>query len=172
MKKSDVKNQAIFMCGISGSGKTNFAHKLEKNGYLRLSTDALIWEKAGDKLISLSPDEQKALFTECREIVKDKFIKLLSSDKKVVVDATHCKRSVRDEIRKICDGLKVRPIFVYCYADKEELWNRLSKRKGTGPDDLIVTREELENYWLGFEHPQEDEKDFIFLNDSPEFLNK
>ena len=163
MKNFEVQSQAIIMCGISGSGKTHYAHQLEEEGYTRLSLDALIWEKAGAELFCMPKEDQKRLFAECRLEFRSQFIELLESDKKIVVDATHCKRSVRDEIRKICKERNIRPLFIYCYADKEELWNRLSKRKGTGPNDLIVTREELSEYWKGFERPQVDETDFIVL---------
>lgn len=163
MKKFDVESQAVIMCGISGSGKTYYARQLEKEGFSRLSTDVLIWEKFGDKLSSLSKEEQKRLFSECREQVSKQLVFHLKSGRKVVVDATHCKRSVRDDIRNICSQFGVTPVFVYLNADKEVLWDRLSKRKGAGPDDLIVTREELSDYWLGFERPQDDESDFIIL---------
>ena len=150
------------MCGISGAGKTKFALGLVEEGYIRLSTDVLIWEKAGDKLSSLSKEELKRLFAECREDVFTRLDNLIASGSKVVIDATNCKRKVRDKIREMCAEKEVCPAFVYCYAHKEKLMHRLSQRKGTGPDDLIVTEEEFQNYWLGFEVPQEDESDIIF----------
>lgn len=150
------------MCGISGSGKTDYAKKLEDQGYLRLSTDALIWNKTGSQLSLLSKEKQKRLFRESREEVRKQLILHLESGEKLVVDATHCKRKVRDDIRDICSGFGIKPVFIYCYADKDELWRRLSERKGTGPDDLKVTEEEFNDYWLGFERPEEDETDFIF----------
>ena len=163
MKKSDIKGQAIIMCGISGSGKTFHARNLENEGYIRLSVDALIWEKVGSQLFLLTKEEQKTLFSECRVLIYTKLLQLLREGKKVVVDATHCKRSVRDNIRKLCAEIAVKPTFLYCDASKEELWQRLSQRTGEGPDDLIVTIEELNDYWIGFERPAEEETDFIFL---------
>lgn len=163
MKKFDVQSQAVIMCGISGSGKTHYARQLEEEGYIRLSSDALIWEKVGRDLFSLSKERQKQLFAECKIQLRDQLVNLLKEGKKVVVDATHCKRAVRDEIRNICSATAIEPLFIYCYADKEELWSRLSKRRGSGPDDLPVTSEELSDYWIGFERPQEDESDFINL---------
>ena len=160
-----MEPQAIIMCGISGSGKTYYARKFEKSGYIRLSTDALIWDKTGSDLNSLAKEEQRKLFAQCNQEVRKRLVDLLKSGKKVVVDATHCKRSVRDEIRKLCKEEGVNPLFLYCNADKNELWRRLSRRKGTGPDDLIVTQEDFFKYWQGFEHPQEDESDVEFFTD-------
>lgn len=164
MNKFDIDSEVVIMCGISGSGKSRFARLLENEGYKRLSTDVLIWDKTGAGLFSLPINEQKKIFAECRLKINNLLIDCLKSGKKVVVDATHCKRSARDEIRNICEKFQLSPKFVYCYAEKEELWNRLSKRKGTGPDDLIVTYESLTEYWEDFERPQEDETDFIFLD--------
>ena len=162
MKKFDIRNQVVIMCGISGAGKTHFALDLVKDGFIRLSTDVLIWEKVGDKLSSLSIEERKKLFAECREEVFTQLNNLIETGSKVVIDATNCKRIVRDKIRELCVNKGVSPIFVYCFADKEELKHRLSQRKGTGPDDLVVTEEEFQNYWLGFERPLEDESDIIY----------
>lgn len=162
MKKFNNQNQVVIMCGISGAGKTKYALQLVEEGFSRLSTDVLIWEQVGDKLFELSKEEQKKLFVECREKVSNQLSSFLKAGTKVVVDATHCKRSVRDEIRKICTEMGVKPVFVYCFAEKEVLLQRLSQRQGKGPDDLIVTEEELNNYWIGFERPEEDESDIVF----------
>ena len=163
MKKFDIQSQVVIMCGISGSGKTHHARTLTEKGYIHLSVDALIWDKVGADLFTMPKEEQRNLFAEYRREVCNQLVSFLISGKKVVVDSTHCRRSGRDEIRDICTKMGVKPVFVYCHADKDELWERLSKRKGTGPDDLIVTKEELSEYWQGFERPQDDESDFIFL---------
>ena len=163
MRKFDPQSQAVIMCGISGSGKTHYARQLEDTGYIRLSSDAIIWDKVGPGLFNMTNEQQKELFAESKEEILNRLTSLLKSGKKVVVDATNCRRIMRDTIRKICAEANVNPQFVYCHADKEELWHRLSQRKGMGPDDLLVSREQLSEYWNGFETPQEDEKDFIFL---------
>ena len=164
MKKSDGLSRAVIMCGISGSGKTFNALRLLSEGYVRLSADALVWQRAGSSLFSLPKEDQQRLFEESREEVKRQLVELLRSGRKVVVDATHCRRSVRDDIRKVCAEAGVKPLFAFCSADKEELWRRLSQREGKGPDDLIVTREALEKYWQGFERPLPDETDFILMD--------
>ena len=161
MKKSDNLGSAVIMCGISGSGKTYHALLLTKVGYERLSVDKLVWEKVGSDLSELPQQEKKSLFDECRQEVMTKMADYLQAGRKVVVDATHCRRSVRDNIRKICSEINVKPTFLYCTADEEELWRRLSQRKGEGADDLIVSREELSQYYRGFERPASDETDFL-----------
>ena len=164
MKKFDPQSQVVIMCGISGSGKTHYARTLEKEGYIRLSSDALIWEKVGPGLYNLSKEEQRKLFAECRSELLNNFTRLLKSGEKVVLDSTNCKRAARDKLRNICAEIELKPIFIYCHTDKEELWKRLSQRKGEGPDELLVTQEQLSEYLSGFECPEDSENDFIFLN--------
>lgn len=164
MKSFDTDCHAVIMCGISGSGKTHYALKLEEKGYIRLSPDALIWGKIGSKLFNLTKEEQRKIFRDSRNQILQQLIDLLKSGKKVVVDATHCKRSIRNEIRNVCASVNFKPIFLYCQADFDELWKRLALRKGNGPDDLIVNLDDLKEYWFGFERPQKDESDFLFAD--------
>lgn len=164
MKKSDVSDRAVIMCGISGSGKTYHALRLVQQGYIRLSVDSHVWQKVGPGIGRLTRAEQNALYDECRARVREELALLLKAGRKVVVDATHCRRSVRDDIRRVCAEAGVKPVFVFCMADEDVLWDRLSRRKGTDSDDLIVTREELSRYWRGFERPQPDETDFRFID--------
>ena len=152
------------MCGISGSGKTHYARQLEKEGFIRLSTDNLIWERVGTKLYELTQEEQKELFKQCNQEIRNRLLTLLKSGHNVVMDSTNCKRVVRDEVRNICKTVNVKPVFIYCSAGKEELWRRLSLRKGNSAEDLLVTEEQFSEYWNGFERPQADETDFIFKN--------
>lgn len=164
MKKCDDRGRAVIMCGISGSGKTYHALRLEAEGYVRLSVDALVWDRVGKSLFELPGEKQKRLFDECKKEVRDKLVEHLKSGGKVVLDATNCRRSVRDDIRNLCEREGLKPLFVYCEADEEELWRRLSQRKGSGPDDLIVTRDELSRYYRGFERPHQDETDFTDID--------
>lgn len=162
MKQFDLPSQAVIMCGISGSGKTRIARMLEEKGYVRLSVDALIWEKVGQTLYKLPKEEKSLIFAESMSIVQKQLVNLLKSGQKVVVDATFCQRSARDQIRNLCAEIHIKPVFVYCEVNEEELWKRLSQRKGKGPDDLLVSRDELSRYCHGFEGPQENESDFIY----------
>lgn len=163
MKKFDIDCQAVIMCGVSGSGKTHRARILEQKGFIRVSADSILWEKVGDNLYSLPKKEQKELFKDCRLRILKQFTELLNSGYKTVLDATNCKRSVRDEIRRICHKAGASHVFLYCEADEEKLWNRLKLRKGEGPDDLLVSREELSEYIKGFEYPQDDETDVLVI---------
>lgn len=153
------------MCGISGSGKTFHALRLEAEGYIRVSVDKIIWQRYGNKLADLADDQKKKAFMEANQQAQCEAEALIAEGKKVVVDATHCKRSARDQMRKICERYNVSPLFLYLNAPKEVLASRLAERKGIGPDDLPVSPQQLEGYCKGFEVPTLDETDVITEND-------
>lgn len=46
-KRTSVASIVVMMCGVAGSGKTTFAKKLEKEGFVRLSIDEDIWATHG-----------------------------------------------------------------------------------------------------------------------------
>lgn len=61
MLHSDIAARVVLMCGVSGSGKTFFSRKLEKNGYVRLSVDELLWELYGPMSHSVPLEEQRVM---------------------------------------------------------------------------------------------------------------
>lgn len=164
MKLSEIPRRPVMiMCGISGSGKTYNALRLEAEGYIRVSVDNIIWRNFGSSLDSLSDSDKRKAFMEANEQARMETESLIARGKKVVVDATHCKRIARDEIRRLCGKYGISPRFIYLSGSKEILWSRLSQRKGEGPDDLPVTREQLDDYFIGFQRPQPDETDIVTL---------
>lgn len=133
----------LFMCGISGSGKTRYALGLESQGYRRLSLDA--YNTAGLGTAELDRDLEE----------------LIRRGVPVVVDSTMCKRARRDAVRELCRRCDARAEFVYLHAPLEVLRERLSHRRNSGPDDLIVSDAEVEFYYAHFEVPAADETDVL-----------
>lgn len=156
-------SKVVLMCGVSGSGKTYYSYKLEKKGYERLSPDELIWNRYGAGFTSLPFDQQKKFFIDAAHEILDMTVGLVKAGKKVVVDSTMCKRFKRDEMRKACRPLGVEPLIVYMEAPYPLLEQRLASRKGSGPNDLIVSKEQLKSFFSNFEVPQEDEN-FIVVS--------
>lgn len=153
--------RVVLMCGISGSGKTVFARSLEKLGFIRISTDELLWEKYGRDFFSLPLRLQQDAFIGMNAVIESLCMKLVDEGKNVVVDATMCKKSKRDQMRERCRRIGIQPVIVYMDAPFEVLRNRLSKRKGTGPDDLIVDEIQLRKFCSGFEFPGYDENPVV-----------
>ncbi len=133
----------LFMCGISGSGKTRYALGLEAQGYRRLSLDA--YNTAGLGTAELDRDLEE----------------LIRRGVPVVVDSTMCKRARRDAVRELCRRCDARAEFVYLHAPLEVLRERLRHRRNSGPDDLPVSDAEVEFYYAHFEVPAADETDVL-----------
>lgn len=140
---SETAAPVLFMCGISGSGKTRYALGLEAQGYRRLSLDA--HNTAGLGTAELDRDLEE----------------LIRRGVPVVVDSTMCKRVRRDAVRELCRRCDARAEFVYLHAPLEVLKERLSHRRNSGPDDLIVSEAEVEFYYAHFEVPAADETDVL-----------
>lgn len=163
MPRSDRRPKVVLMCGISGSGKTHHALRLESEGYVRVSVDAIVWRRYGPDFATLPSDELKRIFQEGMAEARIETVRLIEAGKNVVVDATMCKRAARDTMRRVCREYGVEPSVVCLRAPKELLWRRLSGRKGCNSDNLVVSREQLDLYCAGFEMPQPDEGDVTYM---------
>lgn len=152
-----IDSRAVIMCGISGSGKTYYAKSLAARGYERVSADELVWEKYGHQFASLPPERRTLAYIEANAAIEAHVERILSAGGRVVVDATMCKRSRRDHLVEVCRAQGVEPLIVYLNAPICVLASRLAGRKGSGPDDQIVTDDELRRFYGNFEAPQPDE---------------
>ena len=87
------------ICGISGSGKTFYAKKLERQGVVRLSIDEELWPD----FFILDPllcAEHKAMLKEQAEArIKSRAANLIAAGRDVSIDMPFCKRAQRDEFR-------------------------------------------------------------------------
>lgn len=156
-------HQVIVMCGVSGSGKTFLARRLVGKGFLRLSSDEIIWSRYGDRFPGIDPETRKAAFIWAADEIDSSLASLIRKGEKVVVDSTMCKTVRRSAIRAVCAECGVKPLFVYLKTPLATLVERLDRRKGDGPDDQIVSRQEVYAFHAGFQPPGEEETDVITL---------
>ena len=155
----------VVMCGISGSGKTEFSRRLTTLGHERLSADALLWSEYGDDFPSLPQPVRQKAFAHVGERLVSELDGLLRDGCRVVVDATMCKRSAREAVRKCCLAHGLDPLFVYLKASYPTLLQRLAARSGIGPDDQSVAPECLHRYCEGFQEPEPDENHITIVNE-------
>lgn len=113
MLHSDIAARVVLMCGVSGSGKTFFSRKLEKNGYVRLSVDELLWELYGPMSHSVPLEEQRVMIAGAMLELKKLLADHLEAGERVVVDATFCKRAKRDSFVEFCRSNGAEPLFIY-----------------------------------------------------------
>lgn len=162
MQHSDTEARVVVLCGVSGSGKTHYAHQLEERGYTRLSPDLIVWSAYGSALSAMPFEQQKPLFADAATELEHALERILDSGGKAVIDATMCRRSKRDSIRRLCAAHGIEPQLVYFKAPLSLLKQRLAARTGSGPDDQIVSDSQVEMFYANFEAPGADEE-FILV---------
>lgn len=152
-----LDSPVVITCGVSGSGKTTLALALEDYDYVRLSPDELIWNLYGDDFADMPFEQQQPVFHEMGIVLESLLADMLEDGRKVVVDATMCKREKRDRMREVCSQYNVDPVIAWLDAPYNVLKKRLDKRKGSGPNDQIVADDLLIAFLANFEPPEVDE---------------
>lgn len=158
-------NRVVLMCGVTGSGKTAYARRLHELGFVRLSVDEMIWDRYGNGFAEMPFAEQKLVFQSIGDAMIEEMCRLLDAGHKLVLDSTMCKRAKRDHIAEVCAGRGIVPLIVYLKASLPLLRQRLSGRKGSGPNDQIVDDGKLQSFYANFEVPQPDENFVEIIQD-------
>ena len=156
--------RVVLVCGVSGSGKTRLARRLEAGGYTRLSSDALLWERAGEAYAAMSPEARRKLFMSVNAELASRLAQMLDAGLRVVVDAPLCKRPQRDALRRICADRGIDAATIFLDTPLSELQRRLAGRRSTGPDDQIVSPDALASFHSGFERPAPEEHAIIYID--------
>lgn len=151
------------MCGVSGSGKTYLARQLERAGFVRISSDEIIWQRYGDTFPELDQTTRQQAFQWAAREIDARAVALIKRGERIVVDSTMCKRARRQAFRSVCESSGADPLFVYLKTPLDILLQRLKLRKGKGPDDQIVSETQVRSFFAGFQPPDTDEHDVITI---------
>lgn len=154
-------SRVVLMCGVSGSGKTVCSREYVARGYVRVSADEILWREYGDSFPMLTPETKGAAFAALPAKVEREVAHALADGRRVVVDSTMCRRAKRDAMRRLCRDNGAETVTLYFDVPLDELRRRVSRRRGTGPDDQIVPETMLARYFNGFERPARDEEDVM-----------
>ena len=84
------------MCGVAGSGKTTFARKLERTGYIRLSIDEEMWRRFGRYGVDYAESRYPEYSAQAEDHLKSVLVSALRRGSDVVVDFSFWQRSRRD----------------------------------------------------------------------------
>lgn len=161
-----LRYRVVAMCGVSGSGKTYCARQLVDQGFVRLSSDEIIWQRYGDEFPALDPETRRQAFQWAAEEIDTRTAALITDGERIVVDSTMCKLQRREAFRNICRAKGVEPLFVYLKTPLDTIIRRMSERKGIGPDDQIVSEQQLRLFYSGFQAPEEGAPDVITIEES------
>jgi predicted kinase len=142
----------VIVCGLPGSGKTILAKQLSDGGAaVRMSPDD--WMEALG--INLWDTAARGRIEGLQwQITRDLLVQGIS----VVIEWGTWARVERDALRLGARELGASVELRYLDVDLDELWNRVSGRR---MEDPPMTRADLEQWFMQFEVPGEDELNFF-----------
>lgn len=154
-KRNSTASIVVMMCGVAGSGKTTFAQKLEKEGFIRLSIDEDIWAVHGRFGIDY-PEENYEAYKEESEIkLRGELVNLIQDKRPVVIDFSFWQRQRRDDYKQLIlrhGGLWE---LIYLKVRPDELRQRLliRSRRFDANAAFPITEDILSRFLTGFETP-------------------
>jgi predicted kinase len=140
------------MCGPAGAGKSTYARRLESQGMVRLSFDVELWSR-GISTVPLAPEER----AEIERGLRARLLELVAAGTDVVLDFSFWSRRMRDDYRRLLEPTGVLPETIYLATDRETVLDRIRTRRGSHPDDYVLTEELAARYFDHFEPPTPDE---------------
>lgn len=145
-------SRVVFMCGPSGSGKSTYARTLELRGMVRLSFDAVMWQRG----ISTVPLPQQ-LRGEMEAELRSQLLEFVSAGRDVVLDFSFWSFQMRDDYRRLLEPTGVVPETIYLATDRDTVLERVRARRAGHADDVILTDELAAQYFDHFEPPAAEE---------------
>ncbi|WP_078380049.1 AAA family ATPase [Sutcliffiella halmapala] len=157
-KQNGFTPLVIMMCGVAGSGKTTFAQRLEKEGFVRLSIDEEIWASNGRYGIDY-PEEKYEKYKEDAEVkLRQQLVELIQDKQQVVIDFSFWQRSRRNEYKQLIEEAGGEWKLIYLKVNANELRERLQIRSQRFDANAAfpITEEILTAFLLGFEVPTDE----------------
>ncbi len=146
--------RVYLLCGVTGSGKTVHAKRLETEGCVRLSVDELVEARHGRYDIDYPADEYLRVYDEAVIELDRRLVELLEAGRCVVLDHGLWERTNRDRYKRLVEAHGGRWRLVYFQAEPEFLRRRLAQRnRRNDANALTVTEEMLTDFLARFEAP-------------------
>ncbi len=143
------------LCGLTGSGKTVYAKRLETEGCVRLSIDELVQDRHGRYDIDYPAHDYMGLYDEAVTEVDRRLVELLEAGQSVVLDHGLWERSNRDRYKRLVEAHGGGWRLFYFKAEPEVLRRRLVERnRRTDANALTVTEDMLTDFLARFETPR------------------
>lgn len=147
------------MCGPAGSGKSTYARRLEDQGMVRLSVDAVLWERG---LSSVPPPP--AVHAEIENELRARLVDLVAEGRDVVLDLSFWSRQMRDDYRRLLAPTGIEPETIYLATDRDTVLERVRARRGDHADDFQLTDELAARYYDHFEPPSPEEGPLVIVD--------
>ena len=143
------------MCGVCGSGKTTFAKKKEKEGFIRISIDEEMWRLYGARGIDYPNDNYEELSSIVESKLQNDIVNYIKEDKNLVIDFSFWSKSNRKYYKNFLEELGADIQLIYLKVDKETLKKRIeSRNKNHDANSQFIDEKTFEMYYNGFEEPK------------------
>lgn len=154
---------AYLLIGLTGSGKTTYARRLEaETGILRLSVDEEVFARNGRHGIDYPEHEYRARERPVVDEIQQRLAEAIQSGRSVVLDYGLWRRSERDAYKKLVEDAGGSWRLIYLKVDKAELLRRLVARNSrTDANALTVTPEALEEFFTRFDEPRDEGEEIV-----------
>ncbi|MCQ6563886.1 ATP-binding protein [Paenibacillus mendelii] len=145
----------VMMCGVAGSGKTTFAQKLEKEGFLRLSIDEDIWTTHGRFGVDYPEQNYESYQKESEIKLRKELVNLIRAKHHAVIDFSFWRRQRRNEYKQLIERHGGVWELIHLKVQPEELRQRLLIRSERFDANAAfpITEDILTQYLSGFETP-------------------
>ena len=150
-------SKVIMMCGVCGSGKTTFAKKKEKEGFIRISIDEEMWKLYGARGIDYPNDNYEELSSIVESKLQNDIVNYIKEDKNLVIDFSFWNKSTRKYYKNFLEELGADIQLIYLKIDKETLKKRIeSRNKNHDANSQFIDEKTFEMYYNGFEDPKDE----------------
>lgn len=150
-------SKVIMMCGVCGSGKTTFAKKKEKEGFIRISIDEEMWKLYGARGIDYPNDNYEELSSIVESKLQNNIVNYIKEDKNLVIDFSFWNKSTRKYYKNFLEELGAYIQLIYLKVDKETLKKRIeSRNKNHDANSQFIDEKTFEMYYNGFEDPKDE----------------
>lgn len=150
-------SKVIMMCGVCGSGKTTFAKKKEKEGFIRISIDEEMWKLYGARGIDYPNDNYEELSSIVESKLQNDIVNYIKEDKNLVIDFSFWSKSNRKYYKNFLEELGADIQLIYLKIDKEALKKRIeSRNKNHDANSQFIDEKTFEMYYNGFEDPKDE----------------
>ncbi|KNG90635.1 ATP/GTP-binding protein [Aspergillus nomiae NRRL 13137] len=157
---ADPRPVVLMTCGIAGSGKSSLAHSIVSAypSFHRLSIDYYVYSHHGLYDVDYPKERCEEYQLEAEKALRAELITALTAGQvDLVLDFSFAFRAVREEWKRLIEGLGGRWVLVFLDVDAAELRRRVQARNERvdkdGDSAFYVTEEILEGYLKGFERP-------------------
>lgn len=152
----------VLLVGLTGSGKTTYAQRLESEGMTRLSVDEEVFARHGRYGVDY---EEREYFEKEAPVVaetKARMIDLVRSGHDVVVDYGLWRREQRVEWKRLVESAGGRWRLLYFPVERDELLRRLHERnQRADANALTVDETALDQFFMRFDVPQGEGEEVI-----------